>query len=72
MSLPENFLKRYSKVQFRAVDDLSYNEMLEQKRAMIEENLLADASAKLTAKMLEMGMDPQLQRKHNNNYLQKV
>ena len=57
--LTGEFSKRYSKVQFRAVDDLSYNEMLEQKRAMIEENLLADASAQLTAKMLEMGMDPQ-------------
>ena len=56
--LTGEFSKRYSKVQFRAVDDLSYNEMLEQKRAMIEENLLADASAQLTAKMLEMGMDP--------------
>jgi|TARA_R100000084_G_scaffold109435_1_gene76686 hypothetical protein len=52
------FSKRYSKVQFRAVDNTSYNEMLEQKRAMVEENLLADAEAKLTAKMLEMGMDP--------------
>ena len=52
------FSKRYSKVQFRAVDNTSYNEMLEQKRAMVEENLLADAEAKLIAKMLEMGMDP--------------
>ena len=51
------FEKRYSKVQFRAVDDLSYNEMLEQKRAMVEENLLADAQAQLMSKMLEMGAD---------------
>jgi hypothetical protein len=47
-----------TKVQFRAVDDLSYNEMLEQKRAMIEENLLADAEKKIIMKMLEMGLDP--------------
>jgi hypothetical protein len=57
--LSGEFSKRFSKVQFRAVDDLSYNEMLEQKRGMIEENLLADAESKLLAKMLEMGADPQ-------------
>jgi len=57
--LTGEFSKRYSKVQYRAVDNTSYNEMLEQKRAMVEENLLADAEAKLLAKMIEMGMDPQ-------------
>jgi len=57
--LSGEFSKRFSKVQFRAVDDLSYNEMLEQKRAMIEENLLADAEKKIVMKMIEMGMDPQ-------------
>jgi len=56
--LSGEFSKRFSRVQFRAVDDLSYNEMLEQKRAMIEQNLLADAQSKLLAKMLEMGADP--------------
>ena len=56
--LTGEFSNRFSKVQFRAVDDTSYNEMLEDKRAMIEENLLADATAKLTARMIEMGMDP--------------
>ena len=53
------FSKRYSKVQFRAVDDLSYNEMLEKKRLLVEENLLADAEAKMLMQMVEMGMDPQ-------------
>jgi hypothetical protein len=57
--LSGEFSKRFTKVQFRAVDDLSYNEMLEQKRAMIEENLLADAEKKLIMKMIDMGMDPQ-------------
>ena len=56
--LSGEFSNRYSKVQFRAVDDTSYNEMLEDKRAMIEDNLLSDAYAKLTAKMIDMGMDP--------------
>jgi len=52
------FSKRYSKVQFRAVDDTSYNEMLEKKRALVEENLLADAESKMLMQMIEMGMDP--------------
>ena len=56
--LSGEFSKRVTKVQFRAVDDLSYNEMLEQKRAMIEENLLADAEKKIIMKMIQMGVDP--------------
>jgi len=56
--LSGEFSKRYSKVQFRAVDDTSYNEMLEAKRVKVEENLLADAEAKLLARMIEMGLDP--------------
>ena len=57
--LSGEFTKRYSKVQFRAVDDLSYNEMLEEKRALVEENLLSDASQKILSKMIEAGLDPQ-------------
>ena len=45
-------------VQFRAVDDTSYNEMLEKKRALVEENLLTDAKMQLTMKLAEAGMDP--------------
>jgi len=56
--LSGEFSKRYNKVQFRAVDDRSYNEMLEQKRMQVEEALLADAERKLTEKMIQMGMDP--------------
>ena len=56
--LSGEFAKRYSKVQFRAVDDASYNEMLEQKRMQIEEALLADAESNLVRRMVEMGMDP--------------
>jgi hypothetical protein len=56
--LTGEFAKRYSKVQFRAVDDASYNEMLEQKRLQIEESLLATAEAKMVRKMIDMGMDP--------------
>jgi hypothetical protein len=56
--LSGEFSKRYNKVQFRAVDDKSYNEMLEQKKIQVEESLLADASRKLIEKMIQMGMDP--------------
>ena len=52
------FSKRSAKVMFRAVDDYSYNEMLEQKRVMIENALLAEAQQKMMVKMVEMGMDP--------------
>ena len=56
--LSGEFSKRYNKVQFRAVDYRSYNEMLEQKRMQVEEALLADAEKKLVEKMIQMGMDP--------------
>ena len=58
------FSKRFTKVQFRAVDDTSYNEMLEQKRLMIEENLLSDAKQKLTAKMIQMAADRDWETHH--------
>jgi len=56
--LSGEFSKRYNKVQFRAVDDRSYNEMLEAKRMQVEEALLADAERNLVQKMIKMGMDP--------------
>ena len=56
--LTGEFTKRFHKVQFRAVDDTSYNEMLEQKRSQIEDNLLADAENKILMKMLDAGLDP--------------
>jgi hypothetical protein len=56
--LSGEFSKRYNKVQFRAVDDRSYNEMLEQKRMQVEEALLADAERNLVQKMIQMGLDP--------------
>ena len=53
------FSKRFAKVQFRAVDDTSYNEMLEQKRMMVEENLLTDARNQLMIKMIQAGGNPE-------------
>ena len=56
--LSGEFSKRYNKVQFRAVDDKSYNEMLAFKKAEVEDTLLADAEMQLVQKMIEAGMDP--------------
>jgi len=56
--LVAEFAKRSTKLTYRAVDDISYNEMLEQKRAMIEETLMADAQTKIISALLEQGLDP--------------
>lgn len=56
--LANEFSKRSSKIMFRAVDDISYNEMLEAKRSMIEDVLLAQAQQKQYMQMLNMGIEP--------------
>jgi hypothetical protein len=57
--LVSEFAKRNSRVLYRAVDDYSYNELLEQKRADIEEVLLAEAQSKIIAALMEQGLDPE-------------
>ena len=56
--LVAEFAKRSTKLTYRAVDEFSYNEMLEQKRKMVEDTLLADAQTKITAALLEQGLKP--------------
>ena len=56
--LVSEFAKRNSKVTFKAVDEFSYNEQLEQKRMMVEQTLLADAEQKMYAMMISQGMNP--------------
>jgi hypothetical protein len=56
--LVAEFAKRSTKLTYRATDELSYNEMLEQKRVMIEETLLADAQTKIITALIEQGLDP--------------
>ena len=56
--LVAEFAKRSTKLTYRAVDDTSYNEMLEQKRSMVEEVLLSDAKMKIASALMEQGMDP--------------
>jgi hypothetical protein len=56
--LVAEFAKRSTKLTYRAVDEFSYNEMIEQKRKMVEETLLADAQIKLTSALMAQGLDP--------------
>ena len=57
--LVAEFAKRSTKLVYRAVDEYSYNEMLEQKRTAVEEVLMADAQIKISAALLEQGLDPE-------------
>lgn len=57
--LVAEFAKRSTKLTYRAIDEFSYNEMLEQKRVAVEEVLMADAQMKIVAALLEQGLDPQ-------------
>ena len=56
--LTNEFSKRSSKIVFRAVDDISYQEMLDEKRRMVEEVLLSQAEQKQYMTLLNMGLDP--------------
>jgi len=57
--LVSEFAKRNTKISFKAIDEYSYNELLEEKKAMVEEVLIADAQKKITQKMMEMGISPE-------------
>jgi hypothetical protein len=56
--LTAEFAKRNKKVTFRAVDEYTYNEILTNKLADIEDVLVKQAEQKLISKMIEMGADP--------------
>ena len=56
--LANEFSKRTSKIMFRAVDDTSYNEMLEEKRMMLEQTLMAQAQQKITMQLMQQGLAP--------------
>lgn len=57
--LCSEFSKRTSKIMFRAVDDISYNEMLDDKRQMIEEVLMYQAQQKQQIQLMNLGLDPE-------------
>lgn len=55
--LCNEFSKRSSRIMFKAVDDISYNEMLEEKRALVEQVLMEDAQRKMAIEMMNMGIE---------------
>lgn len=57
--LTGEFAKRNDRVVYRAIDDQSFNEMLEAKRMMVEETLVAQAEAKMQQTIAQMGLNPQ-------------
>jgi hypothetical protein len=57
--LVAEFAKRSTKLTYKTIDEYSYNEMLEQKRKMVEETLLSQAQIKISAALIEQGLDPQ-------------
>jgi len=55
--LCNEFSKRSSRIMFKAMDDISYNEMMEEKRGMVEKVLLEDAERKMMMEMMAMGIE---------------
>jgi len=51
------FAKRKDKITYRAVDDISFNEMMEAKRAMIEQTLIAHGEKKMQETIERMGLN---------------
>ncbi len=54
--LVSEFAKRNSKITFTGADEFSHNELLEQKRQMVEDLLLSRAQSKMINKLAEEGM----------------
>lgn len=64
-TLCNEFSKRNTNLTYRSVDEISYNEMLDQKKEMLEQALLAEAQMKLQAKLSAQGVnlqDPKVQQ----------
>ena len=73
--LVAEFAKRSTKLTYRAVDEFSYNEMMEQKRAAVEEVLLSDAKMKIVSALMQQGLDPaseEFQQEMNNDKLKTL
>ena len=74
-TLVSEFAKRNTKIDYRAVDEYSYNEIMTKKTEEISNVLLEHAQQQLLAKMLEMGMDPnseEAQQQMNPEGLKKL
>ena len=74
-TMVSEFAKRNTKIDYRAIDEYSYNEIMEKKTEEISKVLLEYAQQKLVAKMVEMGMDPnseEAQQQLNPEALKKL
>lgn len=56
-TLTAEFAKRSTRVVYSAVDERSYNEMLELKRSQVEQALVFDAQQKMAMNLAEQGYD---------------
>ncbi len=73
--LCNEFSKRSSRIMFKAVDDISYNEMMEEKRSMVEKVLLEDAERRVMMEMIGMGVEldsEEMQKATATENLQKL
>ena len=57
-TLVAEFAKRNTKIDYRAIDEYSYNEIMSKKTEEISAVLIEYAQQKLLAHMMEMGLDP--------------
>ena len=57
-TLTAEFAKRNKTITFRAVDEYTHNEIMENKKAEIENVLVKYAEAKLLTQMIEAGVSP--------------
>ena len=74
-TLVSEFAKRNTKVDYRAIDEYSYNEIMDKKTEEISKVLVEYAQQKLVAKMVEMGLDPnseEAQQQLNPEALKKL
>ena len=60
-TLTAEFSKRVTRVTYGAVDEYSYNEMLEMKKSEVEQLLVSEAKSKVTQRLIQLGLDPQSQ-----------
>ncbi len=74
-TLVSEFAKRNTKVDYRAIDEYSYNEIMDKKTEAISKVLVEYAQQKLVSKMVEMGLDPnsqEAQQQLNPDALKKL
>lgn len=55
--MTSEFAKRNDKIMYRSIDEASFNEMLEEKRMMVEQALVSDAEKKMKLKIEEMALN---------------